>query len=242
MNLSGKTDIGKARKMNQDTFCCGRFDDTSCYAVVCDGMGGHNAGNIASELACEVIGKQIAGGFRADMNENLIRDLLMSSVAAANAEVYERSKTDEELFGMGTTVVAAILNGSLLHVAHVGDSRAYIVNSGEFAQITRDHSIVQELLEAGKISDEDARNHPQKNLITRAVGVNEQIQVDYLETVLNREDRVLICSDGLTNACTEEEIHRIVADTPVAEIPQMLIDRANEHGGMDNITVVVIAE
>lgn len=242
MNLSGKTDIGKARKMNQDTFCYGTFGDTGCYAVVCDGMGGHNAGNIASKLACDIIGKQIADGFREEMNANLVRNLLMSSVAAANAEVYERSKMGEEYFGMGTTVIAAILRGSLLHIAHVGDSRAYIVNSGEFAQITRDHSIVQELLEAGKISDEDARNHPQKNLITRAVGINEQIQVDYLETMLNRDDKVLICSDGLTNSCTEEEIHRIVMDTPVADIPQKLIDRANEHGGMDNITVVIITE
>ena len=242
MNLSGKTDIGKSRKMNQDTFCLGKLSDNACYAVVCDGMGGHNAGNIASSVACDVIGKHIVQGFRDEMNANLVRNLLMSSVAAANAEVYERAQASEELLGMGTTVVAAILKGSVLHIAHVGDSRAYIVNSGEFAQMTRDHSIGQELLEAGKISDEDAKNHPQKNLITRAVGVNEQIQVDYLETMLNPDDKVLICSDGLTNSCSEEEIHGIVCKQPIDKIPQMLIDCANEHGGMDNITVVIITE
>ncbi len=240
--IVGKTDIGKVRQMNQDVFCYGILGESSSYAVVCDGMGGSNAGNVASKMACDIIDSRIRSGYRNDVNANEIRDLLITAVTAANAEVYDSSKSNPEFAGMGTTVVAALIENKTLHIAHVGDSRAYVVSKNEFTQVTRDHSLVQELLEQGKISDEDAKNHPQRNLITRAVGVNNRVCVDYLETALNPNDQVLICTDGLTNNCDTADIYKTVLQHPPGEVPERLIDLANAAGGPDNITVVLLSE
>lgn len=243
MRITGKSDIGKVRSANQDDYRYGRLGDGSVgYAIVCDGMGGHKAGHVASELACLEIETRLKKEYSSDMPSSAVRSMIMGAVAGANEVIYERSSRDPMYEGMGTTVVVALLAHSVLHIAHVGDSRAYIINSHEFAQLTRDHSMVQELVEAGKITDEDAKHHPQKNLITRAVGVRDKIQVDYLETVLNPQDRILICTDGLTNACEEEKIHQTVMESPYDDAPKQLIDLANEGGGPDNITVVLITE
>lgn len=240
--IVGKTDTGKIRQMNQDVFCHGELGEFSCYAVVCDGMGGEKAGNVASRMACDIICNRIQSGYRDGVSQNSIRDLLITAVTAANAEVYNSAKSNPEFEGMGTTTVAALVEKSTLHIAHVGDSRAYVISKNEFTQVTRDHSLVQELLEQGKISDEDAKKHPQRNLITRAVGVNSKVCIDYLETALNPGDRVLICTDGLTNNCDAADIYKTVLQHPPGEVPERLIDLANAAGGPDNITVVLLTE
>ena len=239
--IVGKTDVGRVRQMNQDVFFHDTLDDTSCFAVVCDGMGGEKAGNVASQMACDVIRQKVQGGYRSGIDQNAIRNLLITAVTAANAEVYHAAVTNLDYSGMGTTVVLAFIEGKTLHVAHVGDSRAYIINQKEFTQITRDHSVVQELLELGKISDEDAKHHPQKNLITRAVGVESSVCVDYLETTLSPGDKVLICTDGLTNNCEPSAIYQAVLNYPPEEVPGLLVDLAINAGGPDNITAVLMA-
>lgn len=240
--IVGKTDIGRVRPMNQDVFASGELGDHSCYAVVCDGMGGENAGNVASRMACDIICTRIKTGFKQSVDQNRIRDLLITAVSAANAEVYHSSKSNLDFNGMGTTVIAALVDKRILHIAHVGDSRAYVIGKNEFTQVTRDHSLVQELLEQGKITDEDAKHHPQRNLITRAVGVASKVCIDYLETTLNPGDRVLICTDGLTNYCDAALIRQTVLEYPPEEVPEHLINLANEAGGPDNITAVLLAE
>lgn len=238
----GKTDIGQMRQMNQDVFCTGELGTTACYAVVCDGMGGEKAGNVASRIACDLICERIRSGYREGIDQNSIRDLLITAVTAANSEVYRAAKANPDYDGMGTTAVAAIISERTLYIAHVGDSRAYVINNNEFTQVTRDHSLVQELLEQGKISDEDAKHHPQKNLITRAVGVESKVCIDYLETMLNAEDKVLICTDGLSNNCEASVLHRMVVENPPEQVPELLIDAANDAGGPDNITVVLLTD
>lgn len=240
--IVGRTDPGRIRPTNQDVFRFGKLGEASSYAVVCDGMGGEKAGNVASRLACDTICGRIESGYRDDIDQNRIRNLLITAVTAANSEVYSAAKGNSDYDGMGTTAVAALLKKRTLHVAHVGDSRAYVVSKNEFTQVTRDHSLVQELLEQGKISDEDAKNHPQRNLITRAVGVGSKVCIDYLETVLNPGDRVLICTDGLTNNCDPSVIYKTVLQDPPEEVPGRLIDLANDAGGPDNITAVLLVE
>ena len=240
--IYGKTDTGKVRDTNQDVFAQGLLGKDACYVIICDGMGGVNAGNVASNMACHLIAERIKLGYREGFDQNRVRSLLMTAVTAANVEIYHSSTLHPEYTGMGTTVIAAILQNSILHLAHVGDSRAYIINRNEFVQITRDHSLVQELLEQGKISDEDAKHHPQKNLITRAVGVSEKVCADYLETTLNDEDRVLFCTDGLTNYCDANEIYRISLESPPSNVPDYLISAANNAGGSDNITAVLLVK
>lgn len=242
MKIVSKTDIGRLRRTNQDAYASGEIADGVAWAVVCDGMGGANGGNIASSTTVKVISERIASGFRSGMSANSIRNLLVSAVCAANVSVFDMAKSVESLSGMGTTVVAAILTKSVLYVAHVGDSRCYVVSENGMHQLTRDHSIVQLMLESGQITPEEAKVHPKKNVITRAIGVEEMVEVEFSECELGSEDKVLICTDGLTNFMEHDEILRIIRDENFYEYPNRLIDGANENGGGDNITVVVISQ
>ena len=160
MNISGATDKGVVRKSNQDAFLYGTFEDGAIWVIVCDGMGGANGGNIASRLAVDHFSASLKAGYRSDMSENSIRNLLESAAYAANIRVFDKSRESKELNGMGTTLVAAIIYENIGYFAHVGDSRAYIYSAGQFNQLTRDHSIVQTMVENGKISPEEARFHP----------------------------------------------------------------------------------
>ncbi len=241
MELEGRTNIGKKRQVNQDAFFIDIVSDTVGIAVVCDGMGGENGGNVASELACETAAAKLRKGYRSKMDLNSIRNLLITAVNAANAAVYARSKEDPGLSGMGTTVVAAIVTPDMAYIAHVGDSRAYIHNKDETVQVTKDHSIVQVLIEQGKLSETDAKYHPQKNLITRAVGVGSSVSVDYIEADLSPGDWVLLCTDGLTNMCTDDEIREILLQYDPGTSCDELVHLANNAGGTDNITVVIAA-
>ena len=241
MKFASKTDIGRQRRSNQDSYAAGELAMGVAWAVVCDGMGGANGGSIASTLAVKTISEQISASWRQGMGSNSICNLLKSAVAAANINVFDMSKSVESLSGMGTTVVATLISGNIAHIVHAGDSRAYKISHNKIVQVTRDHSIVQTMIENGKLSEAGARVHPRKNVITRALGVDEILEVDYNEVELREGEGLMICTDGLTNFVLEEDINKTIAAYPFFEYPEKLIELANRNGGGDNITVVAIS-
>lgn len=203
--------------------------------IVADGMGGHQAGDYASKCTVETMVREIRGCFE----KSPIR-ILSKAIRIANDQVRKKAREDESLLGMGTTVVAATCLGKYLQVANVGDSRLYIIND-EVRQITRDHSLVEEMVRMGGIDREAARNHPDKNIITRAIGARDTIEIDFFHEELKSGDIVLMCSDGLTNMLEDEEIGRILrSQGTIEERAEELIEAANQNGGRDNIAVIVI--
>lgn len=231
------TDIGQHRSMNQDYFFTSDLPvgNLPNLFIVADGMGGHNAGEYASRHAVDCITAS-AGQSKSIKAEEILKE----AITRANEEIYQRAAEDVSMKGMGTTIVACVIEGKKLYVANVGDSRLYIINRG-IRQVTRDHSLVEEMVRLGEMDRETAREHPDKNIITRAVGAAKEIEIDFFEEELEYEDEVLLCSDGLTNMIEDEEIRRIVkSQRDVAEITEKLVLTANRNGGKDNITVVVI--
>ena len=239
MKVYGQTHIGLVRENNQDALEYGTLSNTAQYAVVCDGMGGANGGNIASKIAVEVIGSRIRDGYRENQNPGSVEHLLTSAMATANAGVYDRAQRDAELSGMGTTVVAVITCEHTAYISHVGDSRLYLYRDGNLSQVTRDHSVVQDLIESGQITEEEARSHPRKNYITRALGVVSEEYGEYDELELMTGDRLLLCTDGLTNEVEHAAICAFLT-LPAEEAAQALIRAALDDGGMDNITVTLM--
>ena len=239
MNVIGQTHIGLVRENNQDALEYGTLGATAQYAVVCDGMGGANGGNIASKIAVEVIGSRIRDGFSENMNGSSIERLLNSAMATANVGVYDRAQQQEELLGMGTTVVAAITRGNTAYISHVGDSRLYLLRGGQLSVITRDHSVVQGLIESGQITEEEARSHPRKNYITRALGVVAEESGEYDELELESGDRLLLCTDGLTNEVRPEIMEELLQN-PADVALDTLMRAALDNGGSDNITIVLM--
>lgn len=242
MRITAKTDIGKVRSTNQDSYSAGELSGGVAWAVVCDGMGGAAGGNVASSISVRMISHSIDEGYRNGMRPNSIRNMLESAIAGANACVYDMAVKDESLTGMGTTCVAALITDGVAYIAHVGDSRAYVITGeGELKQVTRDHSMVQDLVEQGSITQAQAKTYPGKNIITRALGVEETVDVDFCEVQLSDSDALLVCTDGLTNFVGDDEIVAAMADGKFFEYAERLVGLANEHGGGDNITVVSIA-
>lgn len=242
MKISAKTDIGKVRSNNQDSFAAGDLTSEVSWAVVCDGMGGANGGNVASEAAVKVISDKLNSGYHIGMNDNSVKNLLISSVEAANITLYSMAKNNDELNGMGTTVVLAVRNADTLYISNVGDSRIYIVSESGMTQVTTDHSVVQMMIDKGEISPEEARDHPKKNVITRALGVDPEVRIDYSQEQLNEGDMVLLCTDGLTNYVDDEVIFEVCKSEDRYKIADKLVELANENGGGDNITVVTVSE
>lgn len=234
-----KTDIGQLRSSNQDLALCGSLPDGGAWTLVCDGMGGVNGGDVASGIAGEVISKAIAEGYGTDAGEEGLRDLLLSAVQKANDAVLDCAE-EKGLRGMGTTVVAALAADGRLHVVHAGDSRCYLVSNGEVRQITTDHSYVQQLIESGAITEEEARFHPQKNLITRVVGVHREVECDYNTVSLAPGDIVISCTDGLSNYLERNTLLLFTERFSGDQLAEELIRFANAEGGRDNITVAVI--
>lgn len=239
MKISAGTDVGKVRDNNQDYYLLGNLPD-GVWAVVCDGMGGHAGGNVASKIASEKIKYMITSNYRNDMSVSSVRNMLETAIASANIDVFDMAEQTPNLKGMGTTVVAAVIRPSGSVVAHVGDSRCYHISDGEIRQITKDHSMVQELLDTGAITKEEALVHPRRNIITRALGLFEYEKIDFTEPILKAGDKLLICSDGLTNHVSDDEILNLVTTRPMNSIAEELIDLANKNGGSDNITVVLL--
>ncbi len=241
MKIVAKTDIGKKRSSNQDSYTTGELSGGVAWAVVCDGMGGMAGGNIASSTAVKVISEKINSAYRVGMSPKSIKNMLITAITAANISVYDIGKSNAELEGMGTTVVCCMVDNGTAYIVHAGDSRAYAVKNGVVTQLTRDHSVVQQLVEEGKLTLQQAKTHPRKNLITRALGVDEEIKLDYCEYDMSEDEVILLCTDGLTNFVESSDFGKIIEKNSYYEIADLLVDEANKNGGGDNITVVAIA-
>ena len=240
MKIVAKSDTGLVRKQNQDAYATGELPGNARWAVVCDGMGGASGGNIASKAAVEVASEMIAKCYKTGMSANSIKNLMASVVEGANVKILDMSKQDDSLIGMGTTFVAVIVASNMLYISHVGDSRAYMYNGNAIVQLTKDHSVVQAMVENGDITQEEAKNHPQKNVITRALGVEENVSFDYLEQPLNKDDVLVLCTDGLTNFVDLDEMLEILKKSEDGDLADNLVACAIRNGGGDNITVVAI--
>ena len=241
MKIVAKTDIGLRRDSNQDSYASGELFGSVVWAVVCDGMGGVEGGSLASQIGVDVISERIKSSYREGMSVNSIRNMLASAITAANIKIYETSKTDIGFEGMGTTVVAVIVADNVVYVAHLGDSRAYVISGKNLNQLTKDHSIVQELVDSGVITKDEAASDPRKNIITRALGVDSDIHIDFAAEDIKDNDIVVLCTDGLTNFVSEEIICEF-AEEDFEEFAQRLVNEANANGGGDNITVVAITD
>lgn len=242
MRIVAKTDKGRVRDNNQDAYAVTEFSDEVVWSVVCDGMGGAAGGNIASSLAVKVISDKIYASYRENMRDSSIKNMLDSALTAANIEVYDFAEAQPDLRGMGTTVVCAIVRDNQAYIAHAGDSRAYIINNGDIRQVTTDHSMVQDLVNKGKITKEQAKRHPNKNIITRAVGVDKSIEIDFEQIDLEDDDTLLLCTDGLSNFVSNEEMIELMSDGKHYAFADRLVQKANQNGGGDNITVVIISK
>ena len=238
MKTFSMTDAGRRREMNQDymfasDIAVGKLPN---LFIVADGMGGHKAGEYASKTAVETIVEYIGND-----DSGLLVAAIKKAIGEANKRVLKESIIDIEKEGMGTTIVAATIKGDKLIAANVGDSRLYIINESGITQVTTDHSLVEEMIRSGRIARSEARNHPDKNKITRAVGVFPKVDVDFFETKVAPGDTVLLCTDGLTNMVEDEEIKKIVlGQRDIVEKTQTLIEVANKNGGTDNITALLI--
>ncbi len=241
MTTYGDTHQGMIRSNNQDGYVIEIFDDQqTVLLVVCDGMGGANAGNVASHVALEVFSSRVQDQFEPDMDDTATEDMLRISAQNANQAVYEISVKQPECRGMGTTLVGAIAQGQKITLINIGDSRAYRITKDSIEQLTEDHSFVQEMVRKGKLTPEQARNHPHRNLITRAIGVDTFVDSDLFHCILEKDDVLLLCSDGLTGMVEDDEIASIIREAQSLEqAVNTLIMRACDNGGLDNITVAL---
>ena len=238
MRIYSATDVGQKRKMNQDYVFAseGPVGNLPNLFTVADGMGGHNAGDYASSHAVRILVDEI----REDADYNPVK-VIRHAIEAANTEIRNRAQEDANLRGMGTTMVVATIVDQYAYIANVGDSRLYVI-SDEIRQITKDHSLVQEMVRMGEISEEEARNHPDKNIITRALGAEKTVDVDFFDLKLEKDCTILMCSDGLSNMVEDSKIQEIISD-PEADIDQKgnaLLREANQNGGKDNIAIVLV--
>ncbi|MBM6743848.1 Stp1/IreP family PP2C-type Ser/Thr phosphatase [Drancourtella massiliensis] len=236
MKTFSMTDIGRKREVNQDYVFA--TDETignlPNLLVVADGMGGHRAGDFASRFTVEVLAEEVQ-----NCKETHPETILGNSIQAANERLLEEAEKDNRLEGMGTTLVAATILDHVLYFANVGDSRLYLINK-EIRQLSKDHSMVEEMVRLGGLTEEEAKHHPDKNIITRAIGVKQKVEPDFFEYRLKGGDIILMCSDGLTNMVDDDEIFQIVKSArDIVEAVESLIQRANENGGSDNIGVVL---
>ena len=238
MRIYSATDVGQKRKMNQDYVFASAdpVGNLPNLFVVADGMGGHNAGDYASSHAVGIVVEEI----REDADFKPVK-VIQHAIESANTEIITQAQKDEKLRGMGTTMVAATIVGHYAYVANVGDSRLYVAGE-QIQQITKDHSLVQEMVRMGELNAEEARNHPDKNIITRALGAERTVDVDFFDLKLEPGNVVLMCSDGLSNMVEDDRIGEIISDTDrdLQERGQALISEANRNGGKDNIAIVLI--
>jgi PPM family protein phosphatase len=248
------TDTGQTRHINQDYVYCQEKNIGALpnLFIVADGMGGHNAGDYASRFSVEAFVQRIKTERGMDhssdnrMNENVSKErtpigMLSDALQHTNNLLLEEAKSNEEFQGMGTTFVVATIYDSIMYVANVGDSRLYVIKD-TMEQVTSDHSLVEEMVKNGELNPIEAKNHPNKNIITRALGANTKVIPDYFEVELSKGDLVLMCSDGLTNMLEDEEILNIIkgSENNLEEAVKTLVHRANHNGGKDNISIIII--
>ena len=240
MKLAGKTDVGRVRQENQDDYRAGELPGGAVWALVCDGMGGAKGGREASQGACNVIENFFQEQY-AQCGAGQEEPFLKKALLYANRFVFQKAAHEEALAGMGTTAVCALVRSGNVYLCHAGDSRAYLIRDGKLTQLTHDHSYVQELVDCGTITEEEAEHHPQKNIITKALGVDYRLEPEFTAAKLKREDRLLLCTDGLTNMVPVEEMEKLLAQGTFYALPDRLIEAANAHGGSDNITALLLA-
>lgn len=238
MRIYSATDVGQKRKMNQDYVFASAdpVGNLPNLFVVADGMGGHNAGDYASSHAVKTVAEEI----RKDADFNPVK-VIRHAVECANTEIMSQAQNDETLRGMGTTMVVATIIGNYVYVANVGDSRLYVIDQ-KIQQVTKDHSLVQEMVRMGELNAEQARNHPDKNIITRALGAERTVDIDFFDLKLETGSVILMCSDGLSNMVEDSQIEQIISDTDkdLEERGRILISEANRNGGKDNIAIILI--
>lgn len=240
MEAFAKSDVGKARDMNQDFYYIPKEEDTLKVCILADGMGGYKGGEIASRLATTTALSYIQSNFEKISHEKEeILKLIKSSMEYANMVVYEKSKEDKELEGMGTTLEVCLIYNNKAYIGHVGDSRIYRIRKEFIRKLTTDHSYVQKLVKDGTITQEEAEHHPKKNMLMKALGCTAFVEPDVTVKGFIKDDIILMCSDGLTNMITNKEIYDIIRED-YKNSPEKLIQKANENGGYDNITAIVI--
>ncbi len=238
MNIWAISHIGKVRDINEDNYCV--LEKDYGLFIVADGMGGHNAGEVASSIAVDNIKDHIIKYISTNIEEQLIKGIIYEAFNKANENIYAHAKENLYCDGMGTTTTLALKINSTLYIGHVGDSRAYIIRDNDIQQITSDHSLVAELVRSGNITETEAMEHPRKNIITRALGIDKNIKVDIFTTSFLPSDILILCTDGLSNFVDKHEIEKIALEIKDSkEICERLVSMANKRGGYDNITVLV---
>lgn len=240
LEFAGMTDVGKQRDNNQDNFSVNTLEGGYVLCTVCDGMGGANGGRTASTLAQTTfdayIGENIASCDKSD-----ILNLMQNALTHANKEVFDKANDDAELHGMGTTLVSCLCDGENYYCITVGDSRIYAISDRGLEQLSHDHSFVQSLIDSGAITEQEAKSHPNRNIITKAVGTDSSVEGDVFETSCSKIDGLLLCSDGLCGYIKHEDMEKICIDTSdVKECVKLLVEKANSESGADNITAIVV--
>lgn len=228
------SDIGNCRKINEDYVGYFENEDLKVY-VIADGMGGHNAGEVASKMAVESTIEYIKASDSLEDAE----EVLVESILYSNKKINELSNSDNEMKGMGTTITACLLIGEELIVANVGDSSCYVLNEDGITKVTKDHSLVQQLIDEGSITESEAASHPNKNIITRALGTYQNVKVDTFELTFGCNDKIILCTDGLSNEVNLNEMYDIARNYDNVTACRMLVDLANSRGGRDNISIIV---
>lgn len=240
MQIFAKTDIGKERKLNEDYFYASKPEDKIKLFILADGMGGYNGGEVASKMAVESAKDYITKHFKENKDsKEKIENMLREATKYADSIVYKKSQSKKDLSGMGTTLDICLIYNSRIYISHIGDSRVYRIRKDFIRRLTRDDSYVQTLVDDGTITKEEAWHHPKKNMLTKALGCNAFVEPDVMVRGFQKEDALVICSDGLTNMVSKEEIFNLVTNN-FETAPKELVDLANQNGGIDNITVITI--
>ncbi|MDR5658318.1 Stp1/IreP family PP2C-type Ser/Thr phosphatase [Serpentinicella sp. ANB-PHB4] len=240
MKSVGCTDIGRVRSVNEDGFYI--YEDKYGLYIVADGMGGHKSGDVASRIAIHTIKDQLISYLNSEeLDENQISDLIIQAFEEANTAIYSKSLNEKNCNGMGTTATLILIFNDKAYIGHVGDSRAYVYRDKTTTQLTEDHSLVAELLKNGSINEREARRHPKKNIITRALGTDNNINVDIVTSKIHKNDIFILCTDGFSNQVNDDELSHVLEKQGLnKESCYQLVNIANEKGGYDNITLVLI--
>lgn len=245
MITASRSDIGRIRQINEDRAWVGMLDNGITLAIVADGMGGHQAGDVASQLAVNAYRELLElNASKADLSIVEGKMLIRQAIVSANDIVYDMASRNEQYYNMGTTIVAALVIDQHVIIGHIGDSRAYLFSVEGITQLTEDHTLVNELVKSGQISPEEAVHHPRRNVLTRAVGTDPQIEVDIQTIELSPDNLLLLCSDGLTNMVSDDELLQMVYEdgSELDDKAERLIQQALHAGGDDNVTVVLLQE
>lgn len=235
------SDVGSVRKVNEDSYYVSKFENNNGYIIIADGMGGHKGGQMASKTAIEEINRTINFKKIRKMSKDEIEQKLKECIEKANMAVFTKALGDDTLSGMGTTLVLCLVVDKVAYIANVGDSRLYVVRNNKIAQVTKDHSVVQMLIDSGEITENEAKNHPNKNVITRAIGSDVKVESDIFYYKLEENDYILMCTDGLSNMVDDSVmLDVLISENSLETAVEKLGKIANENGGLDNITLAVL--